>query len=59
MGGEREMAAPSGEWAISEEVFAKFAKFFGMGEEEGLYAVEKGVELFLKSGEKEKTIREV
>ena len=40
-------------------MFAKFARFFAMGEEDGLYDAEKGVALFLKSGEKEKTVREV
>ena len=40
-------------------MFSKFAKFFEMGEEEGLYDAAKGVELFLKSGQKEKTIKEV
>lgn len=34
---------------------AKFARFFDAGAEEELYDVEKGIALFQKSGEKEKT----
>ncbi|KAK8792463.1 hypothetical protein WA588_004959, partial [Blastocystis sp. NMH] len=55
----RMIAAPEGAWSVNEEVFAKFARFFDAGAEEELYDVEKGIALFQKSGEKEKTIREV
>lgn len=40
-------------------MYQKFKKFFLMGAEDGLYDVTKGIELFAKSGQKDKLIREV
>ncbi|KAK8789621.1 hypothetical protein WA171_001712 [Blastocystis sp. BT1] len=51
--------APEGPWSISPEVYQKFKKFFLMGTENDLYDVAKGIELFAKSGQKEKLINEV